>query len=159
MKLGDLLTSVSLRSDNEGERHLLGKARLVTLLNEFPKLNKLFTCGDQELRINQGIQAAPEVGWPKVMPRCTYDTYRIRRGEPPEYIFDVGVFRDNELIGVCEILNKSKTYLPKLAGVLRSGLWLVEVSVRDLAWAVRADREPGLIHLPCVKVYSPEKAA
>lgn len=155
MKLGDFMAVQDTRSDSEGYKHVHGKARMVSLLNEFPGLTKLFTCGDEEIRLGGGIQATPEVGWPKVMPRCTFDTYRMKRGEPPEYIFDVGVFRDNELIGVVEILNASKTYLPKLKGVLRSGLWLIEVSCRDLTFATRAERPDGLIHIPCVKVFKP----
>ncbi len=155
MKLSDLMSVAATRSDTEGDKHVHGKARLVSLLNEFPGLTKLFTCGDEEIRLGHGPQACPEVGWPKVMPRCTFDTYRLKRGEPPEYIFDVGVFVDNEIVGVCEVLNSSKTYLPKLAGVLRSGLWLVEVSCRDLTWATRADRPVGLIQIPCVKVFKP----
>lgn len=158
MKLGDFITAQELRSDREGNQHVVGKARLTSLINGFPHLRKIFTCGDERLVLEPGYAAdiaEPEVGWPKVMPRCTYDTYRIKRGEPPEYIFDVGVFRANELVGVCEILNTSKTYLPKLKGVLKSGLWLVEVSCRDLNWATRADRPDGLIQIPCVKVFKP----
>jgi hypothetical protein len=155
MKLGDLFTATELRSDNEGDAHLLGKARLVSLLNAFPSLTKVFTCGDIELRIGSGVQAELEVGWPKVMPRCTFDSYRIKRGETPDYIFDVGVFRDNELIGVCEVYSASRTYAPKVAGVLRSGLWLIEVAARDLSRAVRADRPAHLVHIPCAKVFRP----
>jgi hypothetical protein len=155
MKLSDLIQAQALRSDTEGDKHVLGKARLVTLLNEYPGLIKLFTCGDEELRVGGDVKAEPEVGWPKVMPRCTFESYWAKRGEPPEYMFDVGVFRDNELIGVCEILSASKTYLPKLKGVLRSGLWLIEVSCRDLSRATRADRPDGLIEIPCVKVFKP----
>jgi hypothetical protein len=103
-----------------------------------------------------GAKAELEVGWPMVMPRCTYDSYWLRRRCAPDFIFDLGLFIDNELVGIVEITNTCPLRPGKIKEVLMRGIWLAEVSVDTVERLRIDDRQPGLIQVPCSRLRLPQ---
>lgn len=143
-------------SGNEGRPHILLKTDIAKMIDN-PGCEVILSDAGTgtEVRLGAGYQCAVETGWPMVMPQCTYESYRIMRGVSPEYIFDIGVFRDLALVGVVEITNKGSLGQSKVDGVLRRGMWLAEITVSGAREAMTQDRIGGIFHLQCGRVVTP----
>ncbi len=150
---------------SEGRSHSEGKNNLCKILNEgeitiiFNDTNneiRLVRKDDEDSKLNDRVlkpyRCALEVGWPGLMENCTGPSYCEKFKTYPDFIFDIGVFSSERLVGAIEIAATHRCGIKKLEGILRSGLWLIELSSYVLGRAEWSPDRKTMTHI-CDKAW------